>query len=107
VGLGIRLLQQREPGLVGVLALGKEQGTAGGLVDLAVLLLRVGPLNVLPQGAFPVQRPAGDELVVVGLDEVELHQPVSAVHAASILQIPEGVKHTLSSIISLIHSPSR
>lgn len=46
MGLGVALLQQREPGFLGVLALGKVEGAAVGVVDAAVGLLLVQVLEM-------------------------------------------------------------
>ena len=70
MSLGISLLQQGKPRLVWVLALGKVQGNAVGLVRPPVRLLSVGAVNVFPQDALKVGIPACPGLVVVGLDQV-------------------------------------
>ena len=72
MSLGIGLLQQRKPRLVRVLALGKVQSAAVGLVRPPVDLLRVWAVDVFPQDAFDVDGPAIVGVVVVGFDQVQL-----------------------------------
>lgn len=114
--LGVGFFQKREPGFVGVLALCKVlytrlslwpssswldevtyQGPAIALIDLAVCLLRVHTVAILPQNSLK------ERLIVVRFREIQLHE-VSNPHAPVLRR--EGW-FTLSSIISLNHSPSR
>lgn len=44
---GIRLFQKRQPSLIWILALCKIQGTRIGLVDFAIIFLRVDSLAIL------------------------------------------------------------
>lgn len=66
MGLGVALLEQRQPRLLRVLALRKVQRAAVGLVDAAVGLLGVKALALIEEDAV------GVALVIVGLCEVEL-----------------------------------
>lgn len=64
--LCIRLLQQRQPRLVLVHALREIQSPRPRLPRLAVLLLCIGAVDIVPDGAFV------DRLIVVGRAQVEL-----------------------------------
>lgn len=66
MSLGIALLKERKPSLLGMGALGKVESTAVGLEDAAIGFVWVNSFNVIKENSVEIT------LIIVRFDQIEL-----------------------------------